>query len=110
MDKDVLDSTECSRMSPWRSRSSGTSAMPLAIASTRARDLDRRPLDEDLARALAVDAEQNARQRAASAAEQARDADDFAGVEREIDRNGLARTAQGTDFEERRAARGVAGA
>ena len=71
-------------------------------------DLDRRPPDEDLARALAVDAKQDARQRAAAAAEQACDADDFARIEREIDRDGLARTAQGTDFEQRRAARGVA--
>ena len=63
-----------------------TSAMPLAIASTRALDLDRRALDEDFARALWVDAEQHARQRATSAAEQARDADNFAGIEREIDR------------------------
>ena len=59
-----------------------------------ARDLDRGALDEDVARALAVDAEQDARQRAAAAAEQARDADDFARIKREIDRNGLARTAQ----------------
>ncbi len=58
-------------------------------------DLDRAPPDEDLARALAVDAEQDARQRAAAAAEQARDADDFAGVKREIDGNRLTRTAQG---------------
>ena len=48
-------------------------------------DLDRLALDEDFARSLRVDAEQHARQRAASAAQQARDADDLAGVEREID-------------------------
>ena len=71
-------------------------------------DLDWLPSDEDVARALAVDAKQDTRQRAAAAAEQPRDADDFARVEREIDRNGLARTGQGTDFEERRAARGAA--
>ena len=81
---------------PWRSRRSG-----LAIC-------DRRAPDEDLALALAVDAEQDARQRAAAAAEQARDADDFAGIKREIDLHRLARTAEAAQFQQRLAARGAA--
>ena len=44
-------------------------------------------LDQDFARAFAVDAEQDARERASSAAEQARDANHLTGIEREIDRN-----------------------
>ena len=65
------------------------------------------PLIADFARALWIDPEQHARERATSAAEQARDADNFAGVEREIDDFRLARAAEATRFEKRDAARGA---
>ena len=68
----------------------------------RALDLDRRALDADFTRSLWIDPEQHARQRATSAAEQARDADNLAGVEREIDDFRLARAAEATRFEKRR--------
>ena len=110
MDRDVFDLDRVLENEPLAQPVFGHQRHAFGDRVAGACDLDRRPPDEDLARALAVDAEQDTRQRAAAAAEQARDADDFARVKREIDRNGLARTAQGTDFEQRRAARGVAGA
>ena len=68
-------------------------------------DLDRSALDPDFPGALRVDPEQNASKRAAAAAEQARNADHLAGVEREIDVFWLALAAESAKLEQRRAAR-----
>jgi hypothetical protein len=77
------------------------------LAIYRAPNIDRRAFDADFTRSLWIDPEQHPGRRAASAAEQARDADDLACVEREIDAFRLARAAEATRFEKRDAARGA---
>src|ERR1700682_886718 len=70
-------------------------------------DVNRDALDEDLALALLVDSEQDASEGAAAAAEQSGDADHFAGKEREVDCNGLVRSADASDFEKWRPSRSI---
>jgi hypothetical protein len=77
------------------------------LAIYRAPNIDRRAFDADFTRSLWIDPEQHPSQRAAPAAEQTRDANDLAGVERKVDAYRLARAAKGTSFEKRDAARGA---
>ena len=85
MEREVLDSTAVFEHEPLPQPILRNEREAVGDRVDRAVDLDRRALDADFTRSLWIDAEQHAGQRAASAAEQARDAHDLAGVEREID-------------------------
>ena len=102
--KERLSRTDIGSISPSVLRSSGMSAMPIALRlrRVRARGRDRRARDPDFARDAAQDAEQREQQFALALPVEAAESDDFARLGGERDVAQPVGPAQVPDLEQRR--------